>query len=303
MPLTWWMLSRTRFGLRLRAVGENPAAVDTAGISVTALRYAACIIAGLLCALGGAFLSTAAGAGYVTGMSAGRGFIALAALIVAKWKPVPAMLTCLLFGLLESGSVRLEGRELPLVGEVPSQFISALPFILTVILLAGFIGKAISAESQRHSLCEGALMPTLNALFDAARKVQANAHAPYSRFKLALPSPLLRALFMRAAMSRMPPILSAIAPRRAPSPPWLVLANARSSTFSLSDRARHYAFLAGPADSASANSPGRAPVSICGTPMPAAARASAWRSCCHAPSARTILACNRGRDDGPWLPI
>jgi general nucleoside transport system permease protein len=71
----------------------------------------------------------------------------LAALIVAKWRPIPAMLTCLLFGLLESGSVRIEGRELPLVGEVPSEFISALPFILTVILLAGFIGKAIPPKA------------------------------------------------------------------------------------------------------------------------------------------------------------
>jgi general nucleoside transport system permease protein len=148
VPLTWWALNRTRFGLRLRAVGENPAAVDTAGISVVRLRYAACAIAGLLCALGGAFLSTAAGAGYVTGMSAGRGFIALAALIVAKWRPVPAMLTCLLFGLLESGSVRLEGKDLPVIGAVPSQFIAALPFVLTVILLAGFIGKAIPPKAS-----------------------------------------------------------------------------------------------------------------------------------------------------------
>jgi general nucleoside transport system permease protein len=148
VPVTWWVLNRTRFGLRLRAVGENPAAVDTAGISVVQLRYAACVIAGLLCALAGAFLSTAASAGYVHSMTAGRGFIALAALIVAKWRPVPAMLTCLLFGLLESGSVRLEGRDLPLIGEVPSQFIAALPFILTVILLAGFIGKAIPPRAS-----------------------------------------------------------------------------------------------------------------------------------------------------------
>ncbi len=148
VPVTWWVLNRTRFGLRLRAVGENPAAVDTAGISVVRLRYAACAIAGLLCALGGAFLSTAANAGYVHAMTAGRGFIALAALIVAKWRPFPAMLTCLLFGLLESGSTRLEGKDLPLIGHVPSQFISALPFILTVILLAGFIGKAIPPKAS-----------------------------------------------------------------------------------------------------------------------------------------------------------
>jgi general nucleoside transport system permease protein len=148
VPLSWWVLNRTRFGLRLRAVGENPAAVDTAGISVVALRYAACAIAGLMCALGGAFLSTAANAGYVHGMTAGRGFIALAALIVAKWRPVPAMLTCLLFGFLESGSVWIEGKDLPLIGAVPSQFIQALPFVLTVVLLAGFIGKAIPPRAS-----------------------------------------------------------------------------------------------------------------------------------------------------------
>jgi general nucleoside transport system permease protein len=148
VPITWWVLNRTRFGLRLRAVGENPAAVDTAGISVVWLRYAACAIAGVLCAFGGAFLSVAANAGYVHAMTAGRGFIALAALILAKWKPWPAMLCCLLFGFLDSVAVRLEGIDLPMIGKVPSQWIAALPFILTVILLAGFMGKAIPPRAS-----------------------------------------------------------------------------------------------------------------------------------------------------------
>jgi general nucleoside transport system permease protein len=148
VPLTWWVLNRTRFGLRLRAVGENPAAVDTAGISVAQLRFAACMIAGVLCAFAGAYLSTAASSGYVTAMTAGRGFIALAALIVAKWRPVPAMFTCLVFGLLESVSARMEGRDLPVIGAVSSEFIAALPFILTVVLLAGFIGKAIPPRAS-----------------------------------------------------------------------------------------------------------------------------------------------------------
>ncbi len=143
VPLTWWVLFRTRFGLRLRAVGENPAAVDTAGISVTWLRYRAVIITGLLTGMAGAYLAVAQNAGFVKDMTAGRGYIALAALIFAKWKPVPAMFACLLFGFLDAASIRFQGAEWPMIGKVPVQLINALPFILTVVLLAGFIGKAI----------------------------------------------------------------------------------------------------------------------------------------------------------------
>ncbi|MBL0935223.1 MAG: ABC transporter permease [Rhizobiaceae bacterium] len=143
VAFTWWVLFRTRFGLRLRAVGENPAAVDTAGISVTWLRYRAVICTGILCGFAGAYLSMAIGAGFVKDMTAGRGYIALAALIFAKWKPVPAMFACLLFGFLDAVSIRLQGSPLPFIGPVPTQFMQALPYVLTVILLAGFIGKAI----------------------------------------------------------------------------------------------------------------------------------------------------------------
>lgn len=143
VPATWWVLFRTRFGLRLRAVGENPAAVDTAGISVTWLRYRAVICCGILTGAAGAYLSLAQGAGFVKDMTAGRGFIALAALIFAKWKPVPAMFACLLFGFLDAFAIRFQGIALPVIGKVPVQFMQALPYVLTVILLAGFIGKAI----------------------------------------------------------------------------------------------------------------------------------------------------------------
>ncbi len=143
VAVTWWVLFRTRFGLRLRAVGENPAAVDTAGISVTWLRYRAVIICGVLCGFAGAYLSVAQNAGFVKDMTAGKGFIALAALIFAKWKPRNAMFACLLFGFLEALAIRLQGQPLPVIGKVPVQFMQALPYILTVILLAGFIGKAI----------------------------------------------------------------------------------------------------------------------------------------------------------------
>ena len=147
VPLTWWVLFRTRFGLRLRAVGENPAAVDTAGISVTWLRYRAVIICGVLCGLAGAYLSMAVSAGYVNNMTAGRGFIALAALIFAKWKPVATMWTCLLFGFLYAFAIRYQGVPLPLVGEPPIALMQTLPYILTVVLLAGFIGRAVPPKA------------------------------------------------------------------------------------------------------------------------------------------------------------
>lgn len=143
VPLTWWILYRTRFGLRLRAVGENPAAVDTAGISVALLRYEAVIICGMLCGLAGGYLAIAQSAGFVKGMTAGRGFIALAALIFAKWKPVPVLFACLLFGFLDAVAIRLQGVQLPGIGEIPVPLMQATPYVLTVILLAGFIGKAV----------------------------------------------------------------------------------------------------------------------------------------------------------------
>lgn len=144
VPLAWYVLYRTRFGLRLRAVGENPGAVDTAGISVSWLRYRAVICCGLLTGLGGAYLTLATQSPFFTReMTAGRGYIALAALIFAKWRPVPVLFACLLFALLEAGGSRLQGHVFPVIGEVPVQFIQALPYILTVVLLAGFIGKAI----------------------------------------------------------------------------------------------------------------------------------------------------------------
>jgi simple sugar transport system permease protein len=142
VPLTWWLLYRTRFGLRLRAVGENPAAVDTAGVSVVGLRYAAVIICGVLCGIAGAYLATALAAGFVKDMTAGRGFIALAALIFAKWRPVQALGACLLFGFLETVAIRYQNVDLGGV-VVPVQVMQALPYILTVVILAGFVGKAI----------------------------------------------------------------------------------------------------------------------------------------------------------------
>jgi simple sugar transport system permease protein len=143
VPFTWWLLYRTRFGLRLRAVGENPAAVDTAGVSVVGLRFAAVGICGILCGIAGAYLSTALQAGFVKDMSAGRGYIALAALIFAKWRPWYVLYATLLFGLFGALETRPDIIESFTGMKVQGQLLAALPYLMTVIILAGFVGKAI----------------------------------------------------------------------------------------------------------------------------------------------------------------
>ena len=156
VPLAFWVVYRTRFGLRLRAVGENPEAVDTAGISVAAMRYRAVLLCGALCGMAGAYLSTAQSAAFIKDMTAGKGFIALAALVFGKWRPVPTLLACLLFGFLDAVAARLQGafdleassglvREL--VDAAPFT-IEALPYVLVVLLLAGFVGRAIAPRAS-----------------------------------------------------------------------------------------------------------------------------------------------------------
>lgn len=147
VPVSWWLLFRTRFGLRLRAVGENPQMVDAAGVSVTGLRYAALTLNGVLCGLAGSYLVLAQSANFSTNMTAGRGFMALAALIFGRWYPVGALWACLLFGFLDAAAIRMQGVALPLIGEVPVQAIQAMPYLLTVVLLAGFIGTAVAPKA------------------------------------------------------------------------------------------------------------------------------------------------------------
>ena len=145
VPLVWWLLYRTRVGLRLRATGENPAMVDAAGLSVKGLRYGALAANGLLCGLAGSYLVLAQNANFVPNMTAGRGYMALAAMIFGKWHPVGALWACLLFGFLDAAAIRLQGVLLPQAlggGAVPVQAIQALPYVLTVVLLAGFIGRS-----------------------------------------------------------------------------------------------------------------------------------------------------------------
>jgi len=147
VPAVWWLLFRTRFGLRLRAVGENAHMVDAAGVSVARMRYAALTLNGLLCGLAGSYLVLAQNASFVPNMTAGRGFMALAAMIFGKWHPVGALWACLLFGFLDAVAIRLQGVRLPGIGEVPVQAIQALPYLLTVILLAGFIGRTVAPQA------------------------------------------------------------------------------------------------------------------------------------------------------------
>jgi simple sugar transport system permease protein len=137
VPVSYYVLFRTRFGLRLRAVGENPEAADTAGVSVARMRYAGVLLSGLLAALGGAYLSIGQNSLFTRNMTAGRGFIALAALILGKWHPVGAFLACLLFGIAEAISIRMQG-----VVDIPVQWIQIIPYVLTLVVLAGFIGRA-----------------------------------------------------------------------------------------------------------------------------------------------------------------
>ena len=147
VPAVAWIVYRTRFGLRLRAVGESPGAVDTAGISVSVTRYRALVMSGLLCGLSGAYLSIAHHASFIRDMSAGKGYLALAALIFGHWRPWPTLGACVLYAFADAAQARLQGTPLPLVGVVPVQLIQAIPFILTVLLLAGFVGRAIAPRA------------------------------------------------------------------------------------------------------------------------------------------------------------
>lgn len=133
--ISYIVIDKTRFGLRLKAVGENPSAADSLGVSVSRIRYAGVLISGVLASLGGAWLALDQHS-FTDGMSAGRGYIALAAMIIGKWNPWGAAGACLIFGFAESLSIQFQ--NLP----IPTQFIQMLPYILTIIVLAGFIGKS-----------------------------------------------------------------------------------------------------------------------------------------------------------------
>ena len=143
VPLAWYVLYRTPFGLRLRAVGENPGAADAAGLNVANIRYSGVLISGALAALGGAYLSIGQSSLFTRNMTSGRGFIALAALIFGKWRPVQTMLACLFFGFTEAVTIQMQGVvKLPSGEDIPVHFIQMVPYVLTIVVLAGFIGHS-----------------------------------------------------------------------------------------------------------------------------------------------------------------
>lgn len=156
VPVVWYVVYKTPFGLRLRATGENPAAADAAGVNVIRLRYFAVVLSGVLAAAGGAYLSIGQSSLFTRAMTAGRGYIALAALILAKWKPVPVLFACLFFGFTEAVAVQLQGLKVFGDEEIPVQFIQMIPYVLTIIVLAGFIGlsrapKALGIPYKKES--------------------------------------------------------------------------------------------------------------------------------------------------------
>jgi simple sugar transport system permease protein len=139
----WYVVYKTPFGLRLRSVGENPEAADAAGVSVSRIRYSGVLLAGVLAGIGGAYLSIGQSSLFTRNMTAGRGFIALAALIFGKWRPVQTLLACLLFGFTEAVSIQMQGVfKLPSGDDIPVQFIQMVPYVLTIVVLAGFIGSS-----------------------------------------------------------------------------------------------------------------------------------------------------------------
>jgi simple sugar transport system permease protein len=157
VPLSWWLLYRTRFGLRLRAVGENPASVDTAGVSVVGLRFAAVAITGVLCGIAGAYMATALQAGFGREMTAGRGYIALAALIFAKWRPWQALGATMLFGFFQALALRPDVVEAVAGRKVPVSILDAL--CADHSGAGGFCWQSHPATCGRRTLCKG----TLNA--------------------------------------------------------------------------------------------------------------------------------------------
>lgn len=142
VPVCWYVLYKTPFGLRLRATGENPEAADAAGVNVLRIRYLGVTISGILAGAGGAYLSIGQSSLFTRNMTAGRGFIALAALILAKWRPVPVIVACLFFGLMEAMTIQIQGASWAKINgeDIPVQFIQIIPYVLTIIVLAGFIG-------------------------------------------------------------------------------------------------------------------------------------------------------------------
>ena len=149
VPVVWYFFFKTSWGLRIRSIGEHPAAADTLGIKVNRWRFISVLMSGVLAGLAGAHLSIGDGSAFVREMSAGRGFIGLASMIFGKWHPVGAFGAAMLFGYAEAVAVRV---ELPFI---PSELISAIPYILTIVVLAGFFGKSTPPAADGEPYTKG----------------------------------------------------------------------------------------------------------------------------------------------------
>src|SRR2546430_7882879 len=156
VPISWYVLYKTPFGLRLRSVGENPEAADAAGVRVARMRYAGVLLSGVLAGIGGAYLSIGQSSLFTRNMTSGRGFIALAALIFGKCRPFQTLLACLLFGFTEAISIQMQGVvKLPSGEDIPVQFINMVPYVLTIIVLAGFTRSAPAPQRRGNSFPKG----------------------------------------------------------------------------------------------------------------------------------------------------
>jgi ABC-type uncharacterized transport system permease subunit len=147
VPIVHWVLYHSRFGLRLRACGENPHAADAAGVSVEKTRYIAMLVAGVLCSFSGAYLSIVQSGFFLRDMSAGAGYLALTALVFGNWRPLHTVLGCLMFGFFAAVQVQIEGVDLPMVGRIPGSLIQMIPYVVTVIVLAGLMAKSVAPKA------------------------------------------------------------------------------------------------------------------------------------------------------------
>jgi simple sugar transport system permease protein len=147
VPLVHWVLYHTRFGLRLRACGENPHAADAAGVSVVRTRYTAMFIAGLLCSFSGSYLAVVQSGFFLRDMSAGAGYLALTALVFGNWRPWFTALGCVMFGFFSALQIQMEGVDLPVVGRIPGSLIQMIPYVVTVIVLAGLMAKSVAPKA------------------------------------------------------------------------------------------------------------------------------------------------------------
>jgi ABC-type uncharacterized transport system permease subunit len=147
VPVVHWVLYHSRFGLRLRACGENPHAADAAGVSVAKTRYLALLVAGVLCSFSGAYLAIVQSGFFLRDMSAGAGYLALTALVFGNWRPLHTVLGCLMFGFFGAVQVQIEGVDLPLVGRIPGSLIQMIPYVVTVVVLAGLMARSVAPKA------------------------------------------------------------------------------------------------------------------------------------------------------------